>query len=75
MVIDDSLFKKIHQEGGKHLLEQSSPTCIADSRTLDMYKLKFVHNKVFITERCVNKHLISLKARFSFNLQSIRLFV
>lgn len=58
MVIDESLFKKIHHKGGKKdLLEQGSPTCVADSRTFGMYKLKLVHNKVFITERCVNKYV------------------
>lgn len=74
MVIDDSLKKSIIRVE-KHLLEQGSPTCVADSRTFGVYKLKLVHNKAFITERCVNKHLVSIKASFSFNFQSIGLFV
>lgn len=50
--------KKIHHKGRKKdPQEQGSPAYIADSGTFDMYKLKLVHNKVFITECCMNKYV------------------
>lgn len=59
--VDDSLFKKKStikaKKKKKDLQEEGSPAYVADSGTFNMHKLKLVHNEVFITECCVNKHI------------------